>query len=640
MLQKIRDNTQGVVSKVFMGLLIAVFALWGVDSIVGNFFVNTPKLTVNGDEILTAEIDNLAQRKTQQMLAQLGENPDLSTFDESLFRQAAVNELIQRKLLQQSSANSGMGVSAGIVDQKIKQSPDFQVDGVYNDERASLVLRGAGYTRNSYRALLGEEAMLQQVLAAYTATGFATPDQLTQLATLIHQKRTARYVVVQTAPFIDSATVSDEEIKTYYQAHQQDFAQEEQVRIEYLELNKDTMMAAASVTEEELQTAYQQEVAGFQAQTERRASHILWEAKSEEELAAARKEADAVKVRLEAGEDFSALATEFSDDTGSKQNGGDVGFTTGTSFVEPFEAALKALTVNQVSVPVQTEFGVHLIKLTELSDTNIDSFEQRRVALESDLKQKAVDQMFATRVDELKNLAFESVDLDGPAQSLKLSKQTTDFFTRTTGAGIAAQQAVRDAAFGTEVLDQALNSEVINVDANRSVVLRVQEHQPAQVRGLDVVTGEVELILRQQKAKAQAEGQGKSFVEGMQNGGNIDGLLATQNLSWIQVDAIERVAPTVDPELTDKIFLMEKPAVGSPRVAGYALRSGDYAVIELQSVADGSAADFKDGEEANMRNFVSQQMGANDIAGFIKSLEARAEIEGRDTQLVVQDPLL
>jgi peptidyl-prolyl cis-trans isomerase D len=640
MLQKIRDNTQGVISKVFMGLLIAVFALWGVDSLVGNFFVNTPKLTVNGDEILTAEIDNLAQRKTQQMLEQLGENPDLSNFDESLFREAAVNELIQRKILQQSSADSGMGISAALVDQKITQNPDFQVDGVYNAERANLVLRGAGYTANTYRAVLGEEAILQQMLAAYTASGFATPDQFTQLATLVHQKRSARYVVVQAAPFIDSATVSDEEIKTYYQDHQQDFAQEEQARIEYLELNKDTMMAETSVTEEELQAAYQQEVAGFQAQTERRASHILWEATSEEALVAARKEADAVKARLEAGEDFAALATEFSDDTGSKQNGGDVGFTTGTSFVEPFETALKALTVNQVSVPVQTEFGIHLIKLMELSETKIDTLDQRRVALERDLKQKAVDQLFQTRVDELKNQAFESVDLDGPAESLKLSKQTTELFTRTSGVGIAAEQAVRDAAFGTEVLDQALNSEVINVDSNRSIVLRVQEHQPAQVRGLDVVTGEVELILRQEKAKAQAESLGKAFVEGMQNGGNVDGLLATQNLSWIQVDTIERVAPTVDPELTDKIFLLEKPAIGSTRVAGYALRSGDYAVIELQGVTDGSTADFKEGEEANMRNFVSQQVGANDIAGFIKSLEARADIEGRDTQLAVQDPLL
>lgn len=639
MLQQIRDKTQGIISKILVGLLIAVFALWGLDTIVGNFLVSTPTLTVNGDEILSQEIDSVTQQKAQEVIAELGENPDLSLLDETVLREAAVNELIQRTLLQQSAKSAGMGVSPSAIDLRIAQNQDFQVDGVFNAERANLVLQGAGYTPSGYRSVLAQDLLLNQQLAAYTATGLITPDQLTQLAALVHQKRTLRYLTIAASTFTDSVIVSEEEINSFYNQNQADFQQEEVVNVEYLELDKEALFAEVSVTEEQLQAAYQQEVADYQAQTERRASHILWEATTDEEFTAARLEAAAVKARLDSGEEFAALAAEFSDDTGSAQGGGDVGFTTGDSFVAPFEEALRNLAVNEVSEPVQTEFGIHLIKLTEVSETAIESFEMRRAALERDFKQKEVDTLYITRVEDLKNLAFESPDLEEPASRLNLVKQTSGLFGRSGGSGIAAEAAVQDAAFTTEVMEDGLNSEVLTL-GDRSVVLRVIDHQPAQIKSLDIVRGEVEVGVRLEKAEAQAKALGESFINGMKNGDNIDGLLAAQNLTWLQVDAIERTVPTVNPEITDRAFTMPRPAEGRTEISGFSLGSGDYVVIELQSVVDGTPADFREGEEQNMRNFLSQQAGANDISGYITSLEARADIEGRESQLQVQDPLL
>lgn len=640
MLQKIRDNTQGIISKVLVGLLIAVFALWGVDTLVGNFLIATETLKVNGQEILPQEIDSLAQRKAQEMIAELGDNPDLSQLDESLFRESAVNELIQTTLLQQAADAAGMGISDAAIDSRIAQNPDFQIDGVFNAERANLVLQGAGYTPASYRALLARELLLNQQLAAYTATGLVTPDQLTRLAALVHQKRSFRFVAVSAAGFIDAASVTEQEIDDYYQQHQSDYQQEELVNVEYIELNKEALFAEVTVTEEQLQAAYQQEVADYQAQTERRASHILWEASSDEELTAARAEATSVKARLDAGEDFAALAAEFSDDTGSAQAGGDVGYTTGSNFVEPFEAALRELAVNQVSDPVQTEFGIHLIKLTEVNDTTIEPFEMRRDALERDLKQQEVDTLYASRVEELENLAFESPDLEEPSTRLNLMKQTSGLFGRNGGVGIAAEAAVQTAAFSTEVMQDGLNSDVIALGTDRSVVLRVIDHQEAQIKSLEVVRGEVEGALRTEKARDQARTLGESFISALQGGGNIDGLLTAQNLAWTQSDPIERVAPSANPEIVDRVFTMARPADGMPQIAGFSLSNGDYVVIELQTVTDGTTADFRDGEEQNMRNFLSQQSGATDISGYIRSLEARAEIEGREIVLEVPDPLL
>lgn len=640
MLQKIRDNSQGVISKVLLGLLIAVFALFGIDSIVGTYLVATPTLSVNGEEIDTQAIDQLAQQKAQQLLAEMGDNPDFSQFNEALFRESAVNELIQRELINQSADNSGMGISGNTIDRRIAQTPDFQVDGVFNAERANLMLQSMGYTPNGYRNVLAQEMLLNQILAAYTATGLVTADQVTQLAALTHQKRSFRFLPVPAAVYTDTVTVSEDEIASYYQNNQASFQQEEQVSIEYVELNKETMMAEVMVTEDQLQTAYQEELESYQAQTERRASHILWEATTEDELAAARTEAEAVKARLDAGEDFATLAAEFSDDTGSAASGGDVGFTTGDSFVENFETALRGLQLNQVSDPVQTEFGIHLIKLTEQTETAIEPFEARREALERSIKQKEVDDLFSARVDELSNLAFESVDLEELVRQLNLTKQTTELFGRAGGVGIAAEQPVITAAFSPEVMDEGLNSEVISVDANRSVVLRVLMHEPAAVKSLDIVRGEVELLLRQDKARQQAATLGESLLEGLQGGDNIDGLLATQNLSWTQMDNIERSAQNLNPEITDLVFTMPRPEPGKTSVAGFSISNGDYLLVELQTVTDGKPADLTESEAQNMRNFLGQQSGTNDLTGFMKSLEARADIEGREDQLEVQDPLL
>ncbi len=630
MLQKIRDNTQGLISKIFIGFIIAVFALFGVESIVGTLMTAPGTLSVNGVDISIAEIDQLTQNKAQEFFTELGEDADLSGFNEDLFRESAVNELIQRELLVQSAMRSKMGISSVTLDREIALTPDFQIDGKFNNERATLLLRNAGYSPASYRVAQMREKTLNQLLGAYSASGFATPAEMQKLAALVHQKRSFRYLTLGLEGQTEGIEVTDAEIDTWYQEHQDDFLLEEQVTIEYLELNKDNMLAEVEVSEEELQELYADEQAAFQAQTERRASHILFTAATDEEFATAEIEADAAKARLDAGEDFAVLAAELSDDTGSAEAGGDLGYTTGTNFPEPFEAALRELEVGAVSAPVRSEFGYHVIKLTETNETEVETFEQRRTALENDLRTRKAGDIFIARSEELSNLAFEALDLQEPASSMGLTLQRSEPFGRAGGVGVAALRGVIDAAFSEDVLENMLNSELVALDESRSVVLRVVDHQLPVVRPLDEVRGEIAVLLQLERAKEQVRLIGETIVSSMQGGSNIDGLLAAQNTTWNQVDAIERSVAGANPEITDKVFTMSRPAEGATAIAGFTLNDGSYIVIELQSVADGTEADFQENEQENMRNFVSQQMAANDLAGFMGNLEARAEIEGRD----------
>jgi peptidyl-prolyl cis-trans isomerase D len=493
-----------------------------------------------------------------------------------------------------------------------------------------LLLQNAGYSPASYRAAQTRDKTMNQILAAYSATGFATAADLQRLAALAHQKRSFRYLTLGLEGQTEGIEISDEDINTWYQEHQNDFMVEEQVAIEYLELNKNDMQAEVEVTEEELQSMYAEEQAAFQAQTERRAAHILFTAATEEEFAAAETEAEAIKARLDAGEDFAALAAEASDDTGSAESGGDLGYTTGTNFPEPFEAALRELEVGAISAPVRSEFGYHIIKLMEVNETEVESFEQRRTALENDLRARKANDIFIARSEELSNLAFEALDLQEPASSMGLTIQRSELFGRSGGLGITALRGVIDAAFSEDVLENSLNSELIALDDSRSVVLRVVDHQLPAVRPLEEVSGEIAVLLRMDRAKEQVRLIGETIVSSMKGGSNIDGLLTAQNTSWNQVDAIERNVAGANPEITDKVFTMPRPAEGATEIAGYTLNDGSYIVIELQNVTDGTEADFQENEQENMRNFVSQQMAANDFAGFMGNLEARADIEGRE----------
>jgi peptidyl-prolyl cis-trans isomerase D len=636
MLQKIRDNTQGVIAKIFIGFIIAVFALFGVETIVGTLLNPVAELEVNGVEINSLEIESLSQRKAQEFFADLGEDADVSSIDDAMFRESAVNELIQRELLRQSAADSGMAVSTASIDRRILQTQDFQVDGVYNDERANILLSSMGLSPAGYRQSLSQEMLLNQILAAYSASGFVTNQELEHLASLVHQKRSFRHVSLSLDSQGADIEISDEDIKTYYDNNQTAFQREEQVKIAWLELDKQKLMDEIAVTEEEVRARYDEEVATFQAETERRAAHILFESTDPAELEQVLEQAAEVKARIDAGEDFVALAAEFSDDAGSAQDGGDVGYTTGDSFVPEFEEALRTLEVGQVSEPVRSEFGVHIIKLLEVNATDAEPYETRRAALERDLKSSEVDTLFIARSEELGNLAFESVGLEEPASIMGLELQQSDWFGRSGGTGIAATRGVIDAAFSSEILEEGLNSELIQIDANRSVVIQVLEHQLPATRPLEEVSGEIAVALRLERMQEQARQIGETIASSLQAGDNIDGLLEAQGLSWAVYDAIERDNLSVNPAILERVFAMQPPAAGQTTVEGFQLPSGEYVVAELQSVAPGSNADLEGDEEQSMRSFLSQQTAALDFAGYFFSLENRAEITGRD-QVPLED---
>jgi len=623
MLQNIRNNTQGLIAKIFVGFIVFVFAIFGLDSIVGTIVNINSTVSVNGVAIDELAIESESQRITQDLLSSLGAQIDISSIDTTQFREQAINNLVERELLLQTAIENGMLISSSTLDRQIAQTPDFQVNGVFSNERARALLASFGLTPASYRASLQQQGLLNQMLDAYSTSSFATQAEMENLARINEEKRNFRYIRISAADLAQTQVITEEELSQYYDANSALFMQGERVSLEYLELNKNDMLAEVEITEEQIQAQYAAELSTLQAQTERRASHILLQAG--DELGEALAQAQELKNRIDNGESFEDLAAEFSIDGGSAQFGGDVGYTTGETFAEEFEAALSQLELNEVSDPVRTQFGVHLIKLTEITENEGPSLEESRERIERELQDQAVEDIYIARAEELNNLSFESIDLQEPANILELDIQTTELFDSAGGIGIASNADVIAAAFGADV-QEGLNSELIALDESRSVVIRLLESREPELKTLAEVRGEIESTLRRQKAEEQAASLGETYLNNLNNGQNIDNLLAVQGLEWNRGQNLSRTSPGLEPEIRQLVFSMSKPE-GDPLIQGQQLASGDYIIAELQEVIPGSLEEMSEENRLALQNYLMQLTANSDFTAYMTGFEADADIE-------------
>lgn len=627
MLQTIRENSKGILAKIFIGLVIAVFALFGVETIVGSLFFSDATVSVDGVEITETEIQAGVQRRLQQVYANASED-EIADINESTIRAEVIEQMIQQQLIINEAENTGITVSSRSLDREIASTPNFQVDGVFDNARAQAVLMSAGFTPQSYRAALARDGMVSQLVQAYTGSGFITSLEQEMLASLSEQTRDVRYLLIDYSAQAMDMEVQQEEIETYYQENQDTFMQDAMVSVNYLELNKDEMLQEVEVSEEDIEARFQEEQVEFESTVERRASHILLEATTAEELDAAREQAAELKGRIDAGESFEDLAAEYSDDLGSADSGGDVGYTTGDTFVAGFEEALQSLEIGEVSDPVETEFGIHLIKLTESNASEMESLDEARERIREDLQNEAVDEVFTSRSERLNTLGFESFDLEAPAEALGLEIKETELFTRQGGSGIAAERAFIDAAFSSEITVDELNSELVSIDERRSVILHLKEYQEPHVRPLEEVRAQIQVMLRSEKVADRAREMGESILGSLNSDQNIDSLLREQGLEWREAEGIGRESSELSPQLLDWIFTLPHPeSEDEPHMEGLALNNGTYAIVSLSAVHPGSVDEMEQSRLQSISAFVIQTGGEQDFARLMQHLESAAKIQ-------------
>ncbi|VVQ34269.1 SurA N-terminal domain-containing protein [Pseudomonas fluorescens] len=621
MLQNIRDNSQGWIAKTIIGVIVALMALTGFDAIFQATTHKNEAAKVNGEEISQNELSQAVDMQRRQLMQQLGKDFDASLLDEKMLRESALKGLIDRKLLLQGAEQAKFAFSEAALDQVILQTPEFQVDGKFSSERFDQVIRQLGYSRMQFRQMLAQEMLIGQLRAGVAGSGFVTDAEVLAFARLEKQTRDFATLNVKADPA--AVKLTDDEVKAYYDEHAKEFMTPDQVIIDYVELKKSSFFDQVAVKDEDLQAAYQKEIANLSEQ--RRAAHILIEVNDKTTEAQAKAKIDDVQARLAKGEKFEALAKEFSQDPGSANNGGDLGYAGPGVYDPAFEKALYSLSKDQVSEPIRTDFGYHLIKLLGVEAPEVPTLASLKDKLTRELKAAQVEQRFVEATKQLEDSAFEASDLAQPAADLKLTVHTSKPFGREGGEGVAANRAVVTAAFSTEVIDEGANSTAIELDPETVIVLRSKEHlKPAQLP-LESVNAAIRTQLTKEHASAAAKTKAEKLIADLRDGkAPLD--KAVDGQSWKATEAATRGQEGVDPAVLQALFRMPKPAAkDKPTFTSVTLPDGSLMIVRLNGVNEAAAP--TDEEKVQYRRFLASREGQQDFAAYRKQLEAQAEIK-------------
>jgi peptidyl-prolyl cis-trans isomerase D len=615
MLQHMRDNSKGVISGILIGLLVIIFAVSGAEALFKWDASSKKALSVNGETISELDVLRAIANRKQQLISRFGESVPADFLTDEKLRQPSIDGLIERSLLVQQAKKGGLAASKEKIDKEILATTAFQKEGgVFDQTKFVQLLAYQDFTPISYRKILAEDAMVTQFESGIVRSAFVTPAELKYILGLSFQTRDFSYLVLPAAKATASVVVEEADIKSHYDASPQAFTTPERVAVDYIELSVTDLMKDIVVSDEQVVKQYQQNAKSFVAKTERQAAHILLEGD-------AQKRAEEIKAKLTAGEDFATLAKEYSSDAGSKEQGGDLGFSSGEAFPKEFESALALLKIGEISAPVKTDAGTHIIKLLSERGSAPASLEESKVTILDQMKRAEAESQFAVKLGKLRDLSYNAENLADVAKELNLSVKNSGLFTKTGGADLMANSSFINAAFSPEVLEQGNSSDVIELETNRMVVLKKTDRKPSQLEPLELVKEKIITLVRAEKAAALLISQAKDVMVSLGSGISVDELAKQANLTAKSAAAITRNDTNTDREVLQFVFTLASPVENKPTLGKVKLASGDLAVVSLGAVNLGT----EDKVPEEQRKSISAQLASINGGYDMKSVQTHLQ---------------
>ncbi len=630
MLLAIRDKATGWVAYAIVILLSVPFALWGIHSYLEGGSI--PDVAKVGDATISQqEFQRAHQQQLGRLRAMLGGNFDPSLLDESQLRQQTLQQLITETVIRQTGESLRLGIGDQQLDGTIRSIPGFQQQGRFDPALYQRVLLQQGMTPPTFEQDLRQSLLTEQLQQGIIDSSLLTDDSVASYVALRDQQRRISYLTLSQEDYKQRIEIDDAEIERYYAANQDLFQRPEQVRLDYLELSLDQLAAAIPVSEAELLQAYEERREFYGRPEERRASHILLTlpaAPDAEAIDLAQSRALALYQRIVDG--ASSFDEVLADSLGEPDvQGGDLGLI-GRNMMEPgFESALFALEApGGVSAPVRTSFGGHLIRLDAIVAGETTPFEQVRDEIERDLRQRRAEPEYFDAAETLANITFEQPDsLQPAAEALDLEIQHTDWIGRDGSvAGLARYPRVLQAAFNPEVLNSRLNSESLEIEPGRVIVIRVAEHQPAAPLPIEQAREQVIDQLRTEQAQSAMQETLDDLVEQARAGKPIEQLAADHDLMLVETGLVRRSAGGVDGNLLNTAFQLSAPEPDAVAVDGARMANGDRALIVVSEMVQGSIDELTEQERAELRQRLAAGLGNEQFQSFVSSRRLQTSV--------------
>ncbi|OUD15313.1 SurA N-terminal domain-containing protein [Thioflexithrix psekupsensis] len=585
MLQSIRDNSKGWIAWAIVILISIPFVLWGINE----YLSPTQSLAVakvNDTEISPNDYRQAVQQRRSQLRAMF-QNPDMDlSFMDAQIRQDTLQQLINEELLLQTAMANEMRIGDGLLASHLHNYPVFHDNGVFSQARYEQLLSSQGYTPLGFEAQVRRDLLTMQLRNGIEQTAFVTPAATQRQSVLQLQQRQISYLILSSANMAQDLNPSDSEIEAHYQKNLSLYQTDEQVSVEYVELSAKDLANVYTPDEATLMQRYQERIANYTNPMQSKISHILLTETAGSDTNPQALLAE-IKEKLAQGQSFAQLAQEYSQDTDTKDKGGDLGwFTHGQErHIAAIETAAAQLAVGEVSEPIQTPFGYQLIYLADRKAEEVKPFEEVKTALAEDWVQEQIESEFYAQVEQFANLAFEHPDsLDTLADTLHLPKKTSALFSRAgiTDDPVFKNQDILRVAFSDDVVKNGYNSEVVELEQQHVVVLRLAEHRPAEPKPLaevrDLVKQSLVQNLQQNAAKARAD----ELLAALKAGENPNTLAQNHQLTWPAAQWVARDAQLADKTLlVQEAFKMALPPNGQANYRLVSLANGDYALLAL-----------------------------------------------------------
>ena len=601
-----------IVLQVFLGLIAITFATWGIESYTRYSGGRDTVASVNGSDISSREFDAQVRAQQEQMLRMFGNRIDPAAFDTPETRRAVLDQMVAERVVATETAKRNLFVDDKRLADFIVSIPEFQEGGRFSPEAFERIARTQNppLSPRQFEERLRQSIPFQQLTSAVADTSIVPHAVAARLAAIEAQQREVAEARVPARQFVDNVKLDEAKLKEYYDQNQPEFRTPERVRAEYVVLSVDNLARQETASDEELKKAYEERAAAFRVDEQRRASHILVKTKEE---------ADKVMAELKKNPAaFAELAKKQSQDPGSAERGGDLGWFARGAMVKPFEDAVYSMKQGETRV-AQSEFGFHVIRLTAIQPGKSRPLEEVRKELTTDLTRRKAQRKYAESSEAFGNMVYEqSESLKPVAERFKLQIQTTGWVAKATAGqelGALDNPKLLAALFSSDAVQNKRNTDAIEVAPSTLVAARVIEHQPASQRKFEEVKPEIAETLKKREALRLAEQDGMAKLEQLKKG-------EAAAVTWSAPRLVSRRAAQGLPnEVLRRVVAADTSKL--PTYLGLTIPDTGYLIVRISKVLDGQSPEAADKQTAQR---TAAMAGAADYEAYVSSLKGRASI--------------
>ncbi|MGB5096966.1 MAG: SurA N-terminal domain-containing protein [Porticoccaceae bacterium] len=628
MLQNFRDG-MGRYGKWLMVLIAIPFAFFGVQTFFFRGASIEEAASVNGERITQLEVRQAIQRQRAQIMARF---PDIdpAVIDDKALYGPALQSVVTTRVYESRARREGMGVAPALVAEVLKDSGAFREGGKFSTNQYLAYIRELGYTPQTHGRFLARELLASQLARGILSTGFMVQSTLERAIGDIEQTRDFRYLNV---PLANAGTTNIDEVavRAYYDGHPDLYIAPEHVVVNYIELSVDQIAGGITIDENELKSRYKHRVEAAEAARQTIVSQILIKPRAD---GSHQKILHELQAALTAGADFAELARTKSEDPLTAGQGGEIGPYDPEKFPTPLRSALDKLKLGQVTPPIETDMGWHLLKLVREDKPTIGSFEAERDAMAAELRKEKAGALYQSQTEHLREAAYTAENLAAVAASMNLPLNTSPAITRDGGEGIGSDPRVVSAAFSEEVLKGGYISPLIELNGERAIVLELKEHTPQERRAFADVKTDIEKVLITERELAEARARAETYRKRLLAGEPLEKIARGEHLEWQMNSGVKRYDAAANSEVAKHVF--DVPQKSPLPWVGIFDTANGVVVFQVVAIHAGDIAALPKPRRQQMERAMSEAVAAGELNAYQGALLASVKIDTRPQPKVVQ----